>query len=69
MSKEKKPSSYQKLKQANQMLVDEINILVFEPDSMAATIIKMRCKFHRDTETAIMAGTPTNNLPNNKEAI
>lgn len=52
-------TSYQKLKKAVEMLNEEINILVLEPDSQAALMIKMRTKFRRDIENQIMAGNPT----------
>ena len=52
-------NSYQKLKKAVKMLSDEINILVLEPNSQAALMIKIRVKFNRDTENQIMAGSST----------
>ena len=52
-------NSYQKLKKAVEMLNEEMNILVLEPDSQAALMIKMRIKLRRDIENAIMEGSPT----------
>jgi len=59
----KKKSTYQKLKAANKMLAEEIRILVFEPESSAATIIKMRTKLNRDIENANWAGDSTKEKP------
>lgn len=52
----KKSSAYQKLKAANKMLAEEIDILVFKPDSVDAEIIKSRHKLRLSIENAVMAG-------------
>ncbi len=54
-------TSYQKLKKENKKLKEIIDALIFRPDSADALHYKFNYKLVRDTENAIMAGSPTIN--------
>ncbi len=59
MAKQKKISTYHRLKQENEKLKDQLHKLVMFPDSPEATLIKMSIKLNADFEKAIWAGSPT----------
>lgn len=52
-------NSYQKLKSENRLLKKYLDILVNRPDSPEAIQISFNYKLKKQTEDAIMFGTPT----------
>jgi len=56
----KKKSSYQRLKEENRMLkakfYKEMEMLIEQPDSPAAVLLKVRWHFNKQTENALWAG-------------